>query len=237
MAFQPETIQYDTGVYQIETTDPVQGGVGGVANSPLLNLADRTAYLKKHVDDIESGATIPPTLAPINSPTLTGTPTAPTAPLGDNSAKLATTAFVQGTVNGVTTKNVAGSSNVTLSAVEAGAGILVFTGALTANIAVIVPAVAKSWIVSNQTTGAFSLTVKTAAGAGVAVAQGKNEELWCDATNVLQSTNDYTNVALAGTPTTPTPAAGDASQQIANTQFVSAAADNSAIVFAIIFGG
>lgn len=237
MANQPEQIQYDTGVYQWEITDPVQGGVGGIDNAPLLNLANRTAYLKKHVDDIEAGNTIPPTLAPINSPTFTGTPTAPTVPLSDNSQKIATTAFVQGTVNGVTTKNVAGNTNVTLTAVEAGAGILVFTGALTGNIAVIVPAVAKSWIVSNQTTGAYSLTVKTAAGTGVAVATGKNHELWCDAANVLASTNDYTNAALAGTPTAPTPATGDSSQQVANTAFVQDAANNLAIVYAIIFGG
>lgn len=237
MANQPEQIQYDTGVYQWEITDPVQGGVGGIDNAPLLNLANRTAYLKKHVDDIEAGNTIPPTLAPINSPIFTGTPTAPTPALGDNSQKLSTTAFVQGTVNGVTAKNVAGNTNVTLSAAEAGAGILVFTGTLTGNIAVIVPAVAKSWIVSNQTTGAYSLTVKTAAGSGIAVAQGKNQELWCDATNVVQSTNDFTNAALTGTPTTPTPATGDSSQKVANTQFVQSTANNLAIVYAIIFGG
>lgn len=237
MANQPEVIQYDVGVYQLEVTDPVDGGVGAVSNAPLLNLANRTAYLKKHVDDLESGAFIPPTVAPKNSPALTGTPTAPTAPLGDNSTKLATTEFVQGTVNGVTTKNVGGNVNVTLTAVEAGAGILVFTGVLTGNISVIVPATTKSWIVSNRTSGAYSLTVKTAAGAGVAVAQGKNVELWCDATNVLQSTNDYTNAALTGTPTAPTAPSGDSSQQVANTAFVKQSIADDAIVFAIVFGG
>ncbi|ATI15742.1 tail protein [Bordetella phage vB_BbrM_PHB04] len=144
---------------------------------------------------------------------------------------------MQGTVNGVTSKDVSGNVNVTLSAVEAGAGILVFTGALTGNISVIVPAVAKSWIVSNRTSGAFSLTVKTAAGTGIAVAQGRNVELWCDATNVLQSTNDYTNAALLGTPTAPTPTAGDSSQQVANTEFVQQTANDLAIEYAIIFGG
>lgn len=237
MSSQPEQIQYDAGVYQIEITDPVDGGVGAVTNSPLLNLANRTAYLKLHVDNLESGATIPPTLAPINSPNLTGSPTVPTAPLGDNSTKIANTAFVQGTVNGITSLSVAGNTNVTLTAAQAGAGILVLTGALTGNISVIVPAVAKSWIVSNQTSGAFSLTIKTPTGTGVAVAQGKNEELWCDGTNVLQSTNDYTNAALAGVPTTPDPATGDSSEQVANTKFVQATANNLAIVYAIIFGG
>lgn len=46
MANLPETSQFDTGVYQIETTDPVLGGPNGVANAPLKNLANRTKYLK-----------------------------------------------------------------------------------------------------------------------------------------------------------------------------------------------
>lgn len=119
-----------------------------------------------------------------NNAALTGTPTAPTQAMGDGTQALATDAFVQGTVNGVTSVNVAGGSNVTLSVVEAGAGILVFTGALTANIAVIVPGSTGKWQVSNQTTGAYSLTVKTGTGTGVSVVQGSTITLWCDGTNV-----------------------------------------------------
>lgn len=63
MANLSEVISYDSGVYQIETTDPVLGGPTGVSNAPLKNLANRTAYLKKHVDDLESGATVPPGIA------------------------------------------------------------------------------------------------------------------------------------------------------------------------------
>lgn len=236
MANQPEVIQYDTGVYQIETTDPVQGGIGGLDNAPLLNLANRTAYLKKHVDDLEAGATIPPTVAPLNSPNLTGTPTAPTQVLGDNSTKISTTAFVQGTVNGVTTKDVSGNINVTLTTVEAGAGILVFTGTLTGNIAVIVPTATKSWIVSNQTTGAFTLTLKTAAGTGIIVAQSHNLELWGDGANVVRSTDDFTDAALAGTPTAPTPTTGDNSTKVATTAFAQQAANDSGLLYAVIFG-
>lgn len=40
--------------------------------------------------------------APLASPTLTGTPTAPTPTAGDNSTKLATTAYVQGALSGAT---------------------------------------------------------------------------------------------------------------------------------------
>ena len=230
MANQPESPTYDSGVYQLEVVDPVDGGVGAVSNKPLLSLSNRTAYLKQHVDNLESGATIPPTLAPINSPAFTGTPTAPTPALGDNSTKIATTAFVQGTVNGSLIKSVAGGSNVTLSAVEAGNGMLTFTGALTANISVIVPATSKRWVVSNQTTGAFTLTMKTSSGTGIVVTQGKNTHLWCDGTNVLDEKTDFPSPALTGTPTTPTPASGDNSTTIANTGFVFNATDGLASI-------
>lgn len=119
-----------------------------------------------------------------NNAALTGTPTAPTQAAGDNTQAIATDAFVQGAVNGMTSVNVAGGANVTLSAVEAGAGILVFTGSLTANIAVIVPGATGKWQVSNQTTGAYSLTVKTSTGTGISVVQGSTAILWCDGTNV-----------------------------------------------------
>lgn len=237
MANQPEVVQYDEGVYQLEIADPVQGGVGGKSNAPILNLANRTAFLKDRTDKLVSGETIPPTVAPKNSPALTGTPTTPDVALGDRSGKIPNTKFVQDTINGILNKDVAGGVNVTLTATEAGNGVLVFTGTLTANISVIVPATSKSWIVANRTTGAFTLTLKTAAGTGILVTQGRSAELWCDATNVLQSTNDFRDAALTGAPTTPTPALGDSSQQIANTEFVRAAADNSAIVYAIVFGG
>jgi hypothetical protein len=39
--------------------------------------------------------------------------------------------------------------------------------------------------VTNATTGAFTLTVKTAAGTGVAVTQGSASILYCDGTNVV----------------------------------------------------
>lgn len=219
MAYQPEVVSYDAGVYQLQSTDPVDGGVGAVSNAPLLNLANRTAYLYQHVTNLENGTTIPPTVAPLNNANLTGTPTAPTPGLGDSSTKISTTAFVQGTVNGLTSVNVAGGSNVTLSAVQAGTGIIVLTGALTANIAVIVPASSKTMIVENLTSGAYTVTVKTAAGTGVAITQGKSQELFCDGTNVLLSSSDFVNMALTGTTTAWTPAVGDQSTKVATTQF------------------
>jgi microcystin-dependent protein len=49
MADITEAEQWDTGVYQLETTDPVQGGVDGVDNIPHKALANRTVWLKAQV--------------------------------------------------------------------------------------------------------------------------------------------------------------------------------------------
>lgn len=221
MANLTEVVQFDAGVYQLETTDPVQGGANGVSNAPLKNLANRTAYLKKHINDLESGVFIPSAVATLASPAFTGSPTAPTQSLGNNTTRIATTAFVQGTVGGRLAKSVAGGVNVTLTAVEAGNAILEFTGALTANIAVIVPtSPTAQWIVKNSTSGAFTLTVKTAAGSGVVVTQGKTEAVYTDGTNVLVCHDDYADIALTGVPTAPTATTGTNTTQVASTAFV-----------------
>lgn len=49
-----------------------------------------------------SGNVITTTYAPLASPALTGTPTAPTATAGDNSTQIATTAFVTSAISGIT---------------------------------------------------------------------------------------------------------------------------------------
>lgn len=60
-------------------------------------------------------------------------------------------------------------SNVTLTPLEYGKPIIVITGTLTANLNLIFPNLAARWVVINDTTGAFSITCKTAAGTGVTV--------------------------------------------------------------------
>lgn len=228
MANQPESPTYDAGVYQLETVDPVLGGVAGQSNTPLLNLANRTAYLKAHLDDLESGAFIPAPVAPLASPAFTGTPTAPTAAKGTNTTALATTAFVQQATGGVLSKSVAGGANVTLTAAEAGNAILDLTGALLADIAVIVPtSPTRGWTVRNRTTGAFTITIKTAAGTGVPVTQGKQSIVYTDGTNVEYANNDYDLTVYApvdspsftGTPTAPPPAQFDDSTRIITSEW------------------
>ncbi|MBX9298775.1 hypothetical protein K5M33_09980 [Chromobacterium vaccinii] len=45
-------------VYQLELTDRVKAGAGGIANRQAEQLVERTAFLKKQIDDIVSGALV-----------------------------------------------------------------------------------------------------------------------------------------------------------------------------------
>ncbi|EHD22661.1 MULTISPECIES: hypothetical protein [Brenneria] len=105
MANLPEKQEWIDGIYQLETSDPVVGGPGGVSNRQAEQLADRTAYLKKEVESTGENlqshikAADPHTqYAPKASPALTGTPTAPTAAAGVNNAQIATTAYVMAAI-------------------------------------------------------------------------------------------------------------------------------------------
>lgn len=93
------------------------------------------------------------------------------------------TVFVQSRLN----KNVAGSSDVTLTTTEASNIILDFYGILTGSINVIVPTAVQIYFTGNNTTGSFDLTVKTLAGTGVIIPQGERIIVHCDGTNVVDS--------------------------------------------------
>ena len=82
-------------------------------------------------------------------------------------------------------------ANLTLTATNGAADearnmVLDFTGALTAARNVVVPTAEKLYLVKNSTTGGYALTIKTAAGSGVAVAAGSAQWVYCDGTNVVQ---------------------------------------------------
>ena len=79
------------------------------------------------------------------------------------------------------------NQNVTLSAAQSKYPVVVLTGALTANVAVIFPIDLQQWLVINNTTGAFTVTCRTASGSGVAVQQGGFAEptgVYSDGTNL-----------------------------------------------------
>lgn len=55
MANLPETPVWETGIYQLEETDPVQGGPNGIDNQQGKQLANRTAWLKSQVETLGTG--------------------------------------------------------------------------------------------------------------------------------------------------------------------------------------
>lgn len=77
--------------------------------------------------------------------------------------------------------------------------ILLVTGTLASNATLVVPNTGL-WTVTNGTSGAFTLTVKTASGTGVTVAQGYADTVIANGTNVLYADNDlsYGPVIVGG---------------------------------------
>lgn len=90
----------------------------------------------------------------------------------------------------IATKSVAGATDVTLNQSEASNELLTVSGAITANINVILPTVPFVWNVFNNTSGAFTVTFKTAAGTGITVAQTKRAIIACDGTNIVRFSSD-----------------------------------------------
>lgn len=324
MANLNEVSTFEAGIYQLETSDPVLGGPGGVSNLQPQQLANRTKYLKDRVDALEAAApgyatiayvqaelekldhkqsvrvastgnltlsgtqtidgvvtssgerilvknqtigsqngiyvisasgwsratdandsaevtpglivgveegtlngdtrwqlttnapivlattalvftNITAGFAPVASPTFTGDPTAPTPTSGDNDTSIATTAFVFNAIDGLATVSVAGAVDVTLTAAQAGTGIIKLTGVISANINVIFPTVTGQWIVENATSGDFNITAKLAAGDGVVLPQGFAVVIYSD-TNDIEFASSASQVALV--PHQYNPAAG-----------------------------
>jgi hypothetical protein len=83
--------------------------------------------------------------------------------------------------------NVAGGADHVLTLAEQNRIAYELTGVLTANINIIVPNTIQQYWVNNQTTGAFTVTVKTAAGTGVVVPQGQRTILYSDGINVVNA--------------------------------------------------
>jgi hypothetical protein len=78
---------------------------------------------------------------------------------------------------------------LTLSSVQAANTIQLYSGALTSNQIVVVPSTVQLYSITNNTTGAYSFTVKTAVsgGATVTVSQNTSLILVCDGTNVYNA--------------------------------------------------
>lgn len=58
MANLPESQEWASGIYQLETSDPVVGGPDGVSNQQAKQLANRTSWLKKKIESFLDGSGI-----------------------------------------------------------------------------------------------------------------------------------------------------------------------------------
>jgi len=70
---------------------------------------------------------------------------------------------------------------------ESRCAVLVCSGTPGANAQVICPNQPKTYIVENNVAGGFSVTIKTAAGTGFTVLNGKSTYVYCDGTNVIEA--------------------------------------------------
>jgi hypothetical protein len=111
------------------------------------------------------------------------------------------------------------------AAQDARAVYLVVQGTISASRNLIVPTIFKNYVVKNNTTGSQDIVVKTSAGTGVTIPNGKTAAVYVDGTNVIKEFDYVDGLALnsptmTGTPTAPTAALSTNTTQIATTAFV-----------------
>ncbi|WP_019645887.1 phage tail protein [Novispirillum itersonii] len=193
--------------------------------------------------------------APLASPVLTGTPTAPTPAAGDNSGTLATTAFVKGSVDTAVSGLVNGAPTAlnTLGELAAALGndanyAVTVAGQMALKAPLASPEltgtptaptpvagdnstkIATTAFVKGSVDTAVSGLINGAPGAldtlnELAAALGNDANFAASVANMLAQKAPLASPALTGTPTAPTPAAGDNSSALATTAFVKGAVD------------
>ncbi|MFG9864569.1 pyocin knob domain-containing protein [Pseudomonas aeruginosa] len=107
MATLPESPEYTSGIYQIETSDPVVGGPGGVSNKQGEQLACRTAWLKVQVDGLVTGSIVAgkaARLSAVRTLSITGAGTGSAAFDGSANAAIALTLANSGVSAGTYSK-------------------------------------------------------------------------------------------------------------------------------------
>lgn len=89
---------------------------------------------------------------------------------------------------GNTTSVALTNSNVTLTSTQCQAMQIRFTGTISANIIITVPAIGGRWTFTNATSGSYTVTIASAgAGSSVAISQGYSTMLFSDGTNIKKA--------------------------------------------------
>ena len=214
----PTPVNYDNST-KIATTAFVQTAIGDISGGTVTSVLGNTGAVT--LSELVTGG-----VAPISSPTFSGTPTAPTPIESDNSTKIATTAFVQtaiGDISGGTVTSVLGNTGaVTLSELVTG-GVApisspIFSGTPTA------PTPIES---DNSTKIATTAFVQTAIGdisGGTVTSVLGNTGVVTLSELVTGGVAPISSPTFSGTPTAPTPNNADNSTKLATTAFVTNAA-------------
>jgi hypothetical protein len=202
----------------IATTAFVQQAIAG--NPAVSSFNARTGAVTLTTADIMGAGG-----APLASPALTGVPTAPTASLGDTSNQIATDAFVSNAIAGgaVTTWNGRrGAVVLTLSDVQSVGGAPIasptFTGTPAGTTATAGDATTR------LATTAFVTNAISAGTAGVASFNTRTGAVTLTPADIASAGGaPLLSPAFTGTPTAPTPTAGDSSTRVATTAYVETA--------------
>ena len=146
------------------------------------------------------------TIDPNSSELINGAATLILAP-GDscivvtNGVQFFTIGFGQSSVYAFTVLSidVSGSGNYTLSIAELNKTAYIFTGTLTGNRDIVVPNTVQQYWVSNQTSGAYALGIRTATqgSPGETVVQGGRSILYCDGTDVVDADTASISVPIS----------------------------------------
>jgi hypothetical protein len=218
MAYLPEQSVWEPGIYQLEETDPVQGGPNGMDNVQAKQLVNRLLYLKGQVDDLGTGKqAADPTLSALAAVVVaadriiysTGPDAFSTTPL---------TTFIRTLL----AADAAAAARATLGAAPLASPA--FTGAPTG------PTPAHGNNGSQLATTAFvqaGLAALVASSPAMldtlnelATALGNDPNFATTMANTLAGKAPLASPALTGNPTAPTPAQFDADVSLATTAFV-----------------
>ncbi len=94
--------------------------------------------------------------------------------------------------------NVPGTGTYTLTGSELNRVAYRFTGALTGNRTIVIPATVQQYWVDNQTTGAYTFTISpSGGGTSFTVTQGERVILYCDGTDVLNAATQGVSFPIA----------------------------------------
>lgn len=77
------------------------------------------------------------------------------------------------------------NANVTLGAIQSAKPIIIITGTITANLQLILPTYVKTWVIVNNASGAFTVTIKTASGSGVVTSPSSVQGVLGDGTSII----------------------------------------------------